>query len=147
MTIVSLCALADALDTGAGFIAAEPTYNLAQNTALGGSLPKARVGLSDQRRRERRARDWHQWQRHNELAGPEWGTFLGAEHLARLDLERVRDSGAFERVVLISPGLAFLQITKDPGDDLTEVFEAKLQRARRALAPIMMDISDVHLDP
>jgi len=33
---------------------------------------------------------------------PEWGTFLDAEHLARLDIEGVRASGVFDRVELVS---------------------------------------------
>lgn len=145
-TIDALCELADALDTGAGFIAAEPDFLRAQDVALGGANPKLRPGLSTRQAIERRGRDWHQWQRHNELAGPEWGTFLGAEHLARLDIERVRDSGAFKRVVLVSPRLAYLQVTADPTDDLRDDFEVKLQAAREALTPILMDLSDVNLD-
>jgi len=144
-TITAICDLADALDTGAGFVAAEPAYPQAQNVALGGSKPELRPGLSTRQAIERRGRDWHQWQRHNELAGPEWGTFLGAEHLARLDIEKVQSSSAFERVVLISPRLAYLQITRDPADDLRDDFEAKLQTAREVLAPILMDLSDVNL--
>jgi hypothetical protein len=49
-------------------------------------------------------------------------------------------------VVLISPRLAYLQLTKDPADDLRDDFESKLQMAREALAPILMDLSDVNLD-
>jgi hypothetical protein len=145
-TIAATCDLADALDTGAGFIAAEPDYSYAQSLALGGFDPKPRAGLPPRQMIERRGRHRHMWQRHNELAGPEWGTFLGAEHLARLDLEKARASGAFERVVLVSPRLAFLQITKDPTDDLRDDFEVKLAAAREALAPILMDLSDVNLD-
>ena len=145
-TTAALCELADALDTGAGFVAGEPDYAYAQKVALGGFNPKLRPGLSTRRAIERRGRDWHQWQRHNELAGPEWGIFLGAEHLARLDIEKVRASRAFNRVVLVSPRLAYLQITTNPGDDLRDDFEVKLQAAREALAPILMDLSDVNLD-
>jgi hypothetical protein len=145
-TITALCELADALDTGAGFVAGEFDYPYGQKVALGGFNPKLRPGLSARQAIERRGRDWHMWQRHNELAGPEWGTFLGSEHLARLELEKVRASGAFERVVLVSPRLAYLQITTDPADDLRDDFELKLQAAREALAPILMDLSDVNLD-
>lgn len=145
-TIAAMCELADALDTGAGFIAAEPDQASAHKVALVGFKPEPRPGLSTRQMIERRGRHWHQWQRHNELAGPEWGTFLGAEHMARLDLEKVRASSAFERVVLVSPRLAFLQITKDPADDLRDDFEVKLAAAREALAPILMDLSDVNLD-
>jgi hypothetical protein len=145
-TITALCELAYALDTGAGFVTGEPDYAYAEKVALGGFDPKPRLGLSTHQAIERRGRYQHMWQRHNELAGPEWGTFLGAEHLARLDLEKVRASGAFERVVLVSPRLAYLQITTDPADDLRDDFEGKLQAAREALTPILMDLSDVNRD-
>jgi hypothetical protein len=56
----------------------------------------------------------------------------------------VQSSGAFDRVVLVSPRLAYLQITKDPADDLRDDFEAKLQAARKVLTPILMDLSDVN---
>ncbi len=143
-TTAAVCELAHVLDTGAGFVAAEPDHTLAQHAALGNERPRPRPGLSAQQARERRGRDWHQWQRHDELAGPEWGTFLGAEHLAQLDLERVRRSGAFARVIEIARSrLAFLQLTADPADDLRDDFEPKLARAREALAPILMDLGDV----
>lgn len=145
-TIAALLELADALDVGAGFIAGEPTYNAGQNVALGGAKPRPRPGLSTRQAIERRGRDWHYQQRHAELAGPEWGTFLGAAHLARLDLDQVRASDAFYRVELVSPRLAYLQVTANPIDDLRDDFEEKLQAARAALAPILMDLSDVTLD-
>lgn len=145
-TIATLCELADALEAGGGFVAAEPDHDLAQHVAAGKQRPRHRPGLSARRAIERRGRAWHAWQRHGELAGPEWGTFLGAEHLARLDLEQVRRSGAFVRVIEISRAqLAFLQLTEDPADDLREDFEPKLARAREALAPILMDLGDVNL--
>lgn len=143
---VALLALADALDAGAGFIACEPNYDAGQNVALEGGKPRLRPGVSTRRATARRGRHWHYKRRHAELAGPEWGTFLGAAHLARLDIDQVRASGAFVRVELISPRLAYLQVTGDPADDLREDFEARLEAARLALAPILMDLSDVTLD-
>jgi hypothetical protein len=80
-TIASICDLADALDAGAGFIAGKPSYNAAPNVALGGAKPRPRPGLSTRQAIERRGRDWHAKQILNELAGPEWGTFLGAKHI------------------------------------------------------------------
>jgi len=145
-TIAAVCELADVLDTGAGFVAAEPDHLSAQRVALGGFDLKPRPGLSMRQAIERRGSDRHFRRRHNEIAGPEWGTFLGAEHLVRLDLERVRASGAFERVVRVSPRLAYLQVTADPADDLRDDFEIKLQAARSALAPILMDVKDVNFD-
>jgi hypothetical protein len=75
-TVAALCELADALDTGAGFIAAEPDHAHARHIVLGNALPKMRAGLSVRRAIERRGRDWHYKQRHNELAGPEWSSAL-----------------------------------------------------------------------
>lgn len=141
-----LLELALALDVGAGFIAAEPDHLRAQDVALGGSRPKARPGLSTEQARERRGRDWHKWQIHRQLAGIEWGTFLGREHIAQLDLAALRQSGAFFQVLELSPQLVFLQLTGDPADDLREDFEPRRQRAREALAPLLMDLSDVTLD-
>ena len=125
--VSALCDLAETLNAGAGFIVVEPDYQYAQNAALETGAFKMRPGLTTRRLRECDARGLHLWKRHNELAGPEWGTFLGADHLARLEIEKVRASGAFEHVVLVSPRLAYLQITKDPADDLRDDFEAKLQ--------------------
>ncbi|MBX3155901.1 MAG: hypothetical protein KF773_07875 [Deltaproteobacteria bacterium] len=142
----AICELADVLDAGAGFVAVEPTYPVAQELALGGFDSKPRPGLSRQRMLERRGRDRHQGRRQELLSGPEWGTFLGAQHLEKLDLELVRASGAFERVVRISPRLAFLQVTADPEADGRDGFEQLLVDARAALAPIMMDLSDVNLE-
>jgi len=97
--------------------------------------------------REREARYRKRELRGTHLSGPEWGTFLGAQHLAKLDLEAVRGSGAFARIVEVAHGrLAFLQVTTDPEDDLRDDFEDKLVAARAALAPIAMDLSDVNLD-
>jgi len=71
----------------------------------------------------------------------EWGTFLGPRHLARLDLGTVKASGAFARVVELDEGLAYLQVSEDPAEDLTEGFEGKLVAARAVLAPVLMDMS------
>ncbi|MCW5807254.1 MAG: hypothetical protein KIT31_33170 [Deltaproteobacteria bacterium] len=145
-TVESACALAEALDVGAGFVAVEPTFGNAESVALGRTLPLARPGLSERRRVERRGRDWHVWEPAELLAGPEWGTFLGARHLEELDLDVVRASGAFDGVVRISPRLAFLQVTAEPDADGRDGFEQRLVDARAALAPILMDLSDVDLE-
>src|SRR5678815_3084426 len=144
-TVTALIDLASTLRAGAGFVAAEPTYDLAHHLALGGSKPKMRPGLSERHAIERRGRDWHYQELPTKLAGPEWGTFLGAQHLSALDLDAVRASGAFYRFVAASPVLAFLQLTADPADAVREDFEPKLEAARKALAPILMDLRDVHL--
>jgi hypothetical protein len=141
----SVLELAGWLQAGAGFVAVEPSYDLAHHVALGGSQPKLRPGLSERHAIERRGRDWHYQELATKLAGPEWGTFLGAAHLARLAPEQISASGAFYRISQVSNHLAFLQLTPDPADALAADFESKLQRARDVLAPIAMDLSDVNL--
>jgi hypothetical protein len=144
--IGSACDLAAALSAATGFIALEPRYGLAHSAALGGSRPKERVGLSTQRFRERRGRDRYEDRLVAEFAAVEWGTFLGPGHLPKINLDDLRRSGAFARVIENTPALVYLQVTEDPMDDLTEGFENKLVAARRALAPLLMDVSTISLD-
>lgn len=149
--IAGLCDFAAALHATSGFVTLEPSYGLAHRAAVAASRPKERPGLSEQRFRERRARSRYADRIGTELAGVEWGTFLGRGHLLRVDLGELRRSGAFARIVEVSskegsPKLAFLQISDDPRDDLTDAFEAKLVAARRALAAITMDVSAISLE-
>jgi hypothetical protein len=144
--VTSACDLGAALDAAAGYIALEASYGLAHEVALGGFRPRERVGLSQQRFRERRGRHHYDDRLVAELAGVEWGTFLGPGHLAKVDLAELRRSGAFARVVEVTPTLAYLQVTEDPLDDLTEGFEQKLIAARRVLAPLLMDVSAMSLE-
>jgi hypothetical protein len=147
--IDALCTLASALDVSAGYIAIEPTYSRAQELALGFRLPREREGLSPQRRRERRGRDWHSDQIARELSGIEWGTFLGPGHLAegRVDLSAVNASGAFDRVVEVVPErLVYLQVTTNPADDLEAAIETKLIAARKAVSSVVMETNDVELE-
>jgi hypothetical protein len=143
--VTGVCDLASVLGVSAGFIALETSYGLAHRAVVMGSRPKERVGLSQQRLRERRGRHHYDDRLVAELAGVEWGTFLGPGHLAKVDLAELRRSGAFARVVEVTPTLAYLQVTEDPLDDLTEGFEQKLIAARRALAPLLMDVSAISL--
>lgn len=138
--------LADVLDTSAGFVAIEPTTLRAYKLASGASMPDARDGLSEERRRGRRARDWKHQQIGTRLPSIEWGMFLGAGHLPRVDIELLRASGAFERVISITPSLAFLRVTANPLDDLSGELERRLSQAREALRPLLMDLSDVSLE-
>ncbi len=144
--VSGVCYLARTVRAAAGYLALEPKYGWAHEVALGGFLPRERVGLSEPRRRERRGRFHHADRLATELAGVEWGNFLGPSHLARLDLGQVRASGAFARVAELAPGLVYLQVSEDPAEDLTEGFEAKLQAARRALAPVLMNTSGISLE-
>jgi hypothetical protein len=145
-TIAAIGDLASALDTGSGFVAVEPDYELAHEVAVAGSKPRARANLSERRRIERRGRDWHYKELATKIAGPEWVTFLGAGHLAHVDLDQIRTTSAFERVAQVSPSLAYLQVTANPLDDLSGELEVRLPRAREALQPLLMDLSDVNLD-
>ncbi len=144
--VASACDLAAALRATAGFVALEPSFGLAHRVAVGGSWPKERPGLSQQRFRERCGRGHYDDRLATKLAGVEWGTFLGPGHLAGLDLSQVRASGAFARVIEVTPQLAYLQVSDDPADDLPEGFEAKRQTARRALAPVLMNVSGISLE-
>jgi hypothetical protein len=147
--ISSVGDLAVALDAAAGFVALEPGHGLAHRVATGGSWPKPRVGLSDQRRRERRARHRKAELLGDHVANVEWMTLLGPGHLARISVEALRASGVFFGVVELVPHrLALLRVTADPTDDLssTSRLEQELDAARAALAPIRMDVSDVTLD-
>ncbi|TMQ12954.1 MAG: hypothetical protein E6J91_19925 [Deltaproteobacteria bacterium] len=138
--------LASALGAAAGFISLEPSYGLAHRAAVAASRPKERTGIGEQRFRERRARLRYSDRIGTELAGVDWGTFLGPGHLERVDLGELRRSGAFARVVEVSPKLGYLQISNDPLDDLTDGFEARLALARRALAPLLMDVSSISME-
>jgi hypothetical protein len=147
--VLSICDLANAIDANTGFVAVEQSHSRAQEVVLGHRLPRERAGLSDQRRRERRGRDWHSELTGSKLSGIEWGTLLGPGHLdgGRVTLEAIRESGAFARVIEIVPGRrVFLQLTADPLDDLADDIEAKLAAARAVLAPMLMNLSGVTLD-
>jgi hypothetical protein len=145
--VVSLITqLAEALDACAGFVACEPSPGLAHSLAVGSGMPTKRDGLSDERRRARRAHDkWHE-QVAAKIATVEWGTFLGPGHLAPVDLEKLRASNAFIRVEAISPSLAFLQLTANPLDDLSGTLEQHISLARGALGPLLIDSRGVNLE-
>ncbi len=150
--IAGFCDLAGALEAAAGYIAVEPDYSHAHEVAIGCRRPRERAGLSVQRFRERRGRDWKSELIHTKVSGIEWMTVLGPGHLAALansglELQRIRESGVFHRVIEVMPRpLVLLQLTADPADDLTDGFEEQLVAARTVLAPIMMDVADVSLD-
>lgn len=146
--VLAICELANAIDANTGFVAVEESHARAEEVVLGRRLPRKRSGLSDQRRRERRGRDWQSDLTGERLSGVEWGTLLGPGHFdgGKVTVEAIRASGAFARVVEISSERVFLQLTADPLDDLTDGIEAKLVAARAALSSITMDLSDVNLE-
>ena len=62
------------------------------------------------------------------------GNIPWSETPPKVDLDKLRRSGAFVRVVEVNSALVYLQVTENPLDDLTEGFEEKLAVARGALA-------------
>lgn len=102
-------------------------------------------GMSVQRVREREC----QWRIHEtwdqEIGSPEWGMFLGREHLRRLPLERIEASGVFARVDRLAEDLAYIQLTDDPMDALRDEYDQMLEPARAVLAPIQADLSRVRV--
>ena len=135
-------ALAAKLSVSTGFVTVEPTYGLAHRTAVGHSIVKERSGLSLHRMRERHVRDYKNELTDTQLSGVEWGTFLGAGHLDRVDWALVRKANVFERIVEVTPSLYFLQLTADPVDDLSPEIEERYRRAREALASVLLDTTD-----
>lgn len=139
------CELFEALEGASGAITVEPDHDLAQRFALGGN-PKARAGLSEIHRKERKAHSLHDGDLPSRLSGPEWGLFLGPGHLATLSREKIEGSGAFATVRPVGTHALFITMTNDPADALGDGFEAMLDHARRVLAPLLMDVSTVILD-
>ena len=138
------CDLALALRTALGAVTVWPNYNWAEKFAYGSSLTpeQAReMGLSELRHKEWRLQGRDQVQVDTEISGPEWGLFLGPGHLQKLPIAALRASGAFAEVRELGDNRAFLRLTDDPRDALAPDFEARLDRARVALAPILADLS------
>lgn len=143
--VTAACDLASCLQAGAGYVALEPRFGWALEIALGRSRPRERPGVSLRRFQERRGRSAYDDRLVTELGGLEWGTFLGGGHLARIDMESVRASGAFARVVQLGPELVYLQVTENAADDLTNELEDRLVAARQILAPVLMPVAHISL--
>lgn len=143
--VAAACELAVCLRAGAGYIALEPCFGWAYEIALGRPRSRDRPGLSFQRSLERHTRSLYEERLATELGGVEWGTFLGAGHLAWVSAETVRTSGVFARVERLSPDLVYLQVTQDAADDLTLALEERLVAARKVLAPVLMPVDGISL--
>ena len=66
------------------------------------------------------------------IRGPEWGTFLGAHHVAKLgDLERVRAESGCAAMRSLPHGGGYLQVTKQIDDPQVD---ARLVALTAALA-------------
>jgi|GEM_PF-6209050 len=129
--------LALALEAFSGGMSVEPTHSLAHDFAAPGGPDRDHI--SRLRQKERRARSMQSELLRTHVSGPEWGMFLSRYHLKRLPVKELRTSNAFARVEQLSDDLVFVAITNDPADSLAKDFDAKLDRARKALAPILMD--------
>lgn len=79
------------------------------------------------------------------LPAVHWGIHLSSGHLASLGLEKVDGSSAFHRIEKLASRLVLLPLTADAEDTLREGFDEKLQAARQALAPLLIDSSGIEL--
>ena len=130
-----------------GYISLEPTFSEAQCVTLGqeSAETRGRADMTPRRRRERKAQAFHIADVGQKLPAVHWGTYLSAGHLARLGVAGLETSGAFHRVARLDGDMVFLQLTADPEDALRESFDDKLDAARRALAPLLIDVSGIEL--
>ena len=130
--------LAAMLQAVAGYIAVEPDHDRAHRAALAQSPSREDVRDHYRRAQERRAHAWYDRAIDAQLAGPEWGIVLGPRHLGRLAPDPacfpvIRDAGAAKLALL----------SASPADALEPHFERRLDAARQALAPLLMDVSTV----
>lgn len=138
------CDLARVLRASIGAMSVWSNYNHAERFAFSQGLMEERareLGLSERRHKEWRLLARDQVQVDTEISGPEWGLFLSAGHLAKVPLATLRASGAFAEVRELEGTRAFLRLTDDPHDALAPGYEARLDRARDALRPILADLS------
>ncbi len=142
------CGLAEILDAAYGATSVEPSFDTASNAAVA-SRPSAADAptytvMTEDRIRYRNAPAYLRNQIHHSIGGPEWGTFLGPGHLARLPPDTLA-SGAFHQVRPLAHGGAFLRLSEDPMDAQTDAILGMVARARAALEPIVMDVSSVRI--
>lgn len=143
------CGLAEIFDAAYGSTSVEPSFQTAHNAACA-SRPSAEDSptytfMTPDRIRYRRTPGFLANQIHHSIGGPEWGTFLGPGHLARLPAAAL-SSGAFHHVRPLSHGGAFIRLSSDPMDAQSESILALVANARAALEPIVLhDLSEVRL--
>jgi hypothetical protein len=126
------------LQAVAGFVAVEPDHDRARGAALGLGPSRGQVRGHYRRSLERRAHAWYDRDIEARIAGPEWGVVFGPRHLDALAPDPacfavIRDAGAAKLALL----------SEDPEDALDEEFDRRLDAARQALAPILMDVARV----
>lgn len=143
------CGLAEIFEAAYGAAAVEPSFNTAQNAAMGtrpssDDAPTYTVMTPD-RVRYRRTPGFLANQIHHSIGGPEWGTFLGPGHLARLPPDTLA-SDAFHHVRPLAHGGAFVRLSDDPLVAHTDAILDLVAKARAALEPIVLhDLSEVRL--
>ena len=143
------CELAETLEAAYGAASVEPSFNSGQNAAMitrpaAEDLPTYTVMTPD-RIRYRRTPGFLANQIHRGIGGPDWGTFLGPGHLARLPPDTLKSS-AFYQVRPLAHGGAFIRLSDDPLVAHTDAILGLVDRARAALDPIVIhDLSDVRL--
>ena len=132
--------LATALEAFSGYICVESGWAAAEIAALG---MRRKPPPSDfpRRAQEREAHARYFERRETQIAGPEWGLFLGPGHLARV----TPDPAVFPVIRDVGRGKLCL-LSDNPEDALTAAFDVRLDAARQALAPILMDVSEVPVD-
>lgn len=138
--------LAAALGALAGYIAVEPDHDRAHRAALAQTPSREDFRGYYRRAQERRAHSWYDRAVDAQLAGPEWGIFFGPRHLARLVPDPtcfpvIRDAGAAKLALLSESPADVLDHSVEP--PFAPSFERQLDAARRALAPLLMDVSAV----
>ncbi len=140
-------ALAEALRSAWGMMSVEPTLAIAHKAALHMGPQKDERAhypqMTDDRARYRRAPFVYDSKIDRAIGGPEWGTLLGSKHLERLSLDAVRSTGAFAEIRELVSGGAFLALTTNPGDALSDRIVELVAAGRRALEPIVLDVSAI----
>ncbi len=143
------CGLAEVFDAAYGATSVEPSFESGRNAAMttrpaAADLPTYTVMTPD-RIRYRRFPGYIANQVHRSIGGPDWGTFLGPGHLARLPPDWLK-SDAFYSVRPLAHGGAFVRLSDDPLDAHTDGILGMVERARAALEPIVLnDLSEVRL--
>lgn len=130
--------LAALLQAVAGYIAVEPDHDRAHRAALAQAPNSEDVRDHYRRSQERRAHSWYDRAVETRFAGPEWGLLFGPRHLAALAPDPacfavIRDAGAGKLALL----------TAAPEDALDDLFDRRLDAARQAIEPLLMDVSAV----
>jgi hypothetical protein len=135
----AFCELAVVLRAMAGCLSLEMNFRMACRL-VNGNTPTPRKGLLQpgmtlRRLQERRSYDQRTSGR--QIPSPEWGLFLGRGHLDQVSADALAATGAFHRVYRLGDDLVFLQLTADPMDALRLDYDALLEPARGALAPLL----------